>query len=173
MITKDIIKNYFFLNPSEKLRVRQIERKTKTALPSVIRYVDELEKENILKKETIAGIVLYSADRSSQKFLLQKKLFNITSLFDSGMVDYLTKIFHNSPIVVFGSYSKGEDLENSDVDIFIESPSKDSFDLSGFEKKIHRKVQIFRYKNIRDIKNKNLVNNMINGIVINGFLEVL
>ena len=51
---KDKIKEYFFVNPTVKVRVRQIERELKIPLPSAIRYVKELEKEGILKNEKIA-----------------------------------------------------------------------------------------------------------------------
>ena len=63
---KERIKVYFFIHPTVKMRVRQIERVLKLPLPSVIRYCKELEKEGILKKTTIVGISAYSADRSSK-----------------------------------------------------------------------------------------------------------
>ena len=92
MIRKNIkerIKEYFFLNPTAKLRVRQIEKKLKLPLPSVIRYCREFEKEGILTTIRIGNIVFYTADRASSKFLLEKKLFNIKRVYDSGLVDYL------------------------------------------------------------------------------------
>ncbi|MBI2109604.1 hypothetical protein HYT58_00325, partial [Candidatus Woesearchaeota archaeon] len=46
---KEKIKESFFINPTVKLRVRQIERKLEIPLPSAIRYIKELEKEGILK----------------------------------------------------------------------------------------------------------------------------
>ena len=119
MIKKSIktkIKEYFFLNPTAKLRVRQIERIVKVPLPSVIRYCRELEKEGILQSNIIAEVKLYSADRTSREFLLEKKLFNIHSLFSSGLVDYLIQEFNNPNLVVFGSYAKGEDIETSDIE---------------------------------------------------------
>jgi len=50
---KEKIKEYFFMNPTAKLRVRQMERELKLPLPSVIRYCRELEKEGILRKESV------------------------------------------------------------------------------------------------------------------------
>ena len=176
MTTKNIknkIKEYFLLNPTVKLRVRQIERKTKSPLPSVIRYMKELEKENILKSQIISNIKVFSADRGSKEFLLEKKIFNLRQLFASGFTNYLTIEYSNAPIILFGSYSRGEDTENSDIDIYIETHSKKEPDISNFEKKLSRNIQIFKYKDIKEIKNKELANNIINGITINGFIEVL
>ena len=73
--SKERIKEYFFENPSSRLRVRQLERETNVSLPSVIRYVGELEKEGLLKKQEISGIVLFLADRNSDNYfwtILQK-----------------------------------------------------------------------------------------------------
>ena len=169
---KNRIKEYFFLNPTTRLRVRQIERQVKVPLPSVIRYTKELEEENILKSYEIANIRVYSADRTSKDFLLKKKLFNIEQLFSSKMVDFVIKQLSNPPIVVFGSYSRGEDIEKSDIDIYIESPSKKKINLDRFGKLLQRNIQIFAYKNIHEVENKELTNNIINGINLNGFVKV-
>ncbi len=175
MKTKDIkiqIKKYFFMNPTIKLRVRQIEREIKVPLPSVIRYTKELEKEGILKITEIAGIVTYSADRTSKSYLLEKKLFNLSQLNTSGLLSFLAEELSNPVIVLFGSYAHGEDTENSDIDLYLETPAKKKINLDKFEKKLQRKIQLFIYKNIHDLENKELANNVINGIIVNGFMEV-
>ena len=107
---KEKIKEYFFMNPTAKLRVRQMERELKLPLPSVIRYCRELEKEGILRKESVSGVSAYSADRTSKKFLIEKRLFNIKRIFESGLAEYIVKEHFNPVIVLFGSYSKGEDI---------------------------------------------------------------
>ncbi len=167
---KEKIKNHFFMNPTVKLRVRQIERELRVPLPSVIRYCRELEKESILKKTEISGISVYSADRASKAFLLEKRLFNIGLIFRFGVVDYLVEEYSNPTIVLFGSYAKGEDTEESDIDLYVETSKK--INLGKFEDILRRKIQVFNYKSIKDIKNIHLANNIINGITLNGFLEV-
>ena len=175
MITKSIktkLMGYFFLNPTAKLRVRQIEREVKIPLPSAIRYTKELEKEKILKSETIAGIKLYSADRTSKIYRIEKTHFNLKQLHSSGLIDYLIDYYSNPTIILFGSYSKGEDTEDSDIDIDIETPSKKRPNLSAFEKKLNKKIQT-HLKVLKGLTNKHLANNILNGITLNGFIEVL
>lgn len=175
MGTKDIktkLKEYFFLNPTIKLRVRQIERELKVPLPSVIRYTKELEQEGLLKSTKIANITTYSADRASKTFLLEKKLFNIYQLNTSGLLDFLIEELSNPAIVVFGSYAKAEDVENSDIDLYIETPSQKKINVEKYEKILQRKIQLFMYKSLPDVENKGLANNIVNGIVLNGFMEV-
>ncbi len=159
------------MNPTAKLRVRQIERELKLPLPSVIRYCRELEHEEILKKESASGVSTYSADRSSKKFLTEKRLFNIKMMFESGLIEYLVKEYFNPVVVLFGSYSRGEDIETSDIDIYIETQKKQDFKLQKFEKILKRKIQAFNYKNIKEVPNHHLSNNIINGITLNNFLE--
>ena len=73
--------------------------------------------------------------------------------------------------MLFGSYSKGEDVEDSDIDLYIESQMKGKIELKQFEKKLNRRIQIFTYPSISVIRNKNLANNIINGITLHGFVE--
>jgi predicted nucleotidyltransferase len=174
MKAKDIkgrLQAHFFLHPTAKLRVRQIERELGAPLPSVIRYARELEKEGILKVSVVGGARLYSADRSSPKFLLEKRLFNIRSLYSSGLVGSLIEEYNNPPIILFGSYARGEDVETSDVDIYVESGAKDEKDLSVFERRLGRKIHVIMSKSLPSLRNKGLANNIINGFVVSGYLE--
>ena len=169
---KQTIIEYFFINPTAKLRVREMERILKLPLPSIIRYCGELEKEKILSTVKTGNVVFYTADRSSKEYILEKKFFNIRQMHESGAVEYIRRELSNPAIILFGSYAKGEDTEDSDIDLYLETPSKKELNLSKFEKLLKRKIQIFRHKNLKDIQNPHLANNIINGILLNGFVEV-
>ncbi|MEA3430163.1 MAG: nucleotidyltransferase domain-containing protein [Nanoarchaeota archaeon] len=169
---KQIIKEYFFINPTAKLRVRGIERTLKLSLPSVIRYCKELMDEGILGIIRIGNVVFYTADKTNKIYLLEKRLFNIKEIFESNIIKYLRKELSNPAIVLFGSFAKGEDLEKSDIDIYIESLSKKELNLKKFEKLLNRKIQIFKFKNIKQVSNPHLANNIVNGITLNSFVEV-
>src|SRR3989344_2208334 len=166
---KGTIREYFFINPTAKMRVRQIERETKLPLPSVIRYCNELDKEGILRGEKVSGIYVYSADRASKQFLLEKKLYNIKSLYACRLIEYLIEELSNPLIIVFGSYAKGEDIERSDIDIYIQTSSKKNVAGEKFEKLLKRKLQMFVQSDMRQINNPHLMNNIINGVILNGF----
>ncbi len=168
---KLVVKEYFFTNPSAKMRVRQLERTLNIPLPSVIRYCKELEQEDILRKEVIGNVTFYTSNRD-KKYFLEKKLFNLKLIYDSGIVEYLKKELSNPVIIVFGSYSRGEDVESSDVDIYIETLSEKKLNLKKYEDKLSRNIQIFGNKSIKQIKNKHLVNNILNGITLNNQIEV-
>lgn len=168
---KQTIKEYFFIHPTIKLRVREIERTLKLSLPSVIRYCKELEEEGILARVKTGSVTFYTTSRS-ETYLLEKKLYNIKTLYESGMVEYLRKELSNPAIVLFGSYAKGEDTEKSDIDLYIETPSNRKVNLEKFKKLLHREIQVFQHKSIKDISNPHLANNIINGITLNNYIEV-
>jgi len=154
------------------MRLREIERSLKIPLPSVIRYCKELKNEGILTTIKIGNVVFYTADKTNENFLLEKKLYNIKSIYSSGLINFLKTELSNPPIVVFGSYSKGEDMENSDIDLYIETLSKKELSLEKFEKILKRKIQVFRHERLNEIKNSNLANNIINGVILNNYIEV-
>lgn len=169
---KEQIRGFFFMNPTAKVRVRQLERKLNLPLPSIIRYCKELKDEGIIKPLVNENVVFYSADRANKVFLLEKKIFNLRQIYYSGLIEYLIHDLSNPTVFLFGSYSKGEDTEESDVDLYIETPSKEEIDVSKFEESIRRKIQIFKFKSIKSVGNIHLANNIINGISLNGYIEV-
>ena len=169
---KQTIREYFFINPNAKLRVREIEKTLKLPIPSDIRYCKELEKEGILTISKTGNVNFYTANRGDVKYLLEKKLHNIKQLYESGLVEYLKIELSNPSIVLFGSFAKGEDTEESDIDLYIETNSKKNVILEKFEKLLKRKIQVFRHKNLREISNTHLANNIINGITLNNYIEV-
>ena len=168
---KQTIREYFFINPTAKLRVREIERTLKLPLPSVIRYRKELEKEGILVTAKTGSVTFYTASRS-ETYLLEKKLYNIKRLYESELISYLRIELSNPAIVLFGSYAKGEDTENSDIDLYIETSSKKKVSLEKFENILKRDIQVFQHKNLKEISNPHLANNIINGIILNSYIEV-
>ena len=76
--------------------------------------------------------------------------------------------------MLFGSFAKAENIKKSDIDILIVSPVKKKPDLKSFEKKLRCEIQVFVYsgKELSSLKNKELLNNFINGIVLEGYMEV-
>ena len=75
-------------------------------------------------------------------------------------------------VILFGSASKGEDIERSDVDLCIIGKEK-HFSVRELEEKTNRKVNILFIDNALKLrKNKELLNNLINGIIVKGYFKV-
>lgn len=168
---------YFFEEPNNWFHVREMARMLKLNPTTASKYLNQLYKENILIKKYERKHLLFKASTESNSYKDVKIHYNINSIKDSGLIVYLDKELHYpEAIIIFGSYSKGENDRNSDIDLFVVSNVKKEPDTSTFEKKLKAKIQLFiRSKDEfhkMQKENKNLTNSILNGIVIKGYLEV-
>src|SRR3989344_7287675 len=86
-------------------------------------------------------------------------------------VEFLTKNLTNPTIILFGSLSKAETKNDSDIDICVIGHKKE-FNIKSFENLLKRKIQLFFFGSIQDIKNKELAMNIINGYLLEGRLKL-
>ena len=159
----DKITEAFFECPNQSFTIRELSKYTKLPKSTAQRYLKILKKESIVDKENKFVVTHYT------KFL--KTSFIIKKLFQSGLINYLENAYVPSTIIVFGSARKGEYVEESDIDLFIETTKNNPLTLSQFEKKIKHKVHIFTNSDINKLPNE-LFNNVINGIKLTGYVKV-
>ncbi len=163
----------FFDDPVPKggFQLREIGRLAKLAPKSVGIYLEELIKEGLVVKEIrrLHKYPVYYANRDDSSFKLYKKLDLVASLYETGLVDHLYDKRVPGCIVLFGSASKGEDLKGSDIDIFIEASEK-IIDLSKFEKKLGRRINPIFSGNFQELSQE-LKNNIVNGVILKGYLK--
>lgn len=165
--------NVFWDEPTKPHYLIEISKKSKLAHTSVKNYILTLRKLDIIKenieKKGKRKYPIYLANLENEIYKFYKKITNLDKINNSGLIYYLKDNLMPKNIVLFGSYSKGEDIESSDIDIFVEC-KKEEIDLSKFEKQINRKIQLHFKENFNDYP-KELKNNIINGIVLSGYLE--
>ena len=162
---------WFFKYPGKTYHIRELSRLTKLSTTGIVRAVGELKKEGILvsKKERNAELVRPNFEGI---FSLSKRLYNIYSLYDSGLIEHIKKIYEEpQAIVLFGSYSNGTDTEKSDIDITIVCGKEKDTDLKKFEDLLARKIRIHTIDPKKS--DKAFKNSLANGIVLEGFLEIL
>ena len=61
---------------------------------------------------------MYKANFNSLEFKKQKKIFNYQAIIESGLIEFLEDELMPKSIVLFGSFQKGDDVEDSDIDLF-------------------------------------------------------
>ncbi len=165
----------FFNNPMPEgggFQLRELSRKIRLAPKSVKIYLKALEKEELItvKKHRTHKYPVYNANRDSEDFLFYKKLNTLMLIKESRLVNYLHDTCVPDVIILFGSVSKGEDIETSDLDIFMQCKEKE-LKLSKYEQLLHRKVHLFFEEDIKKLS-KELRSNLINGIVLQGYLDL-
>ena len=108
--------------------------------------------------------------RDSSDFILYKKISILFELNRCGLVDYLWDKLSPEAIVLYGSFAKGESIENSDVDLFILGKEK-NVGISEFEKKLNKRIHLFSKESLKEISHE-LRNNVLNGIILKGYVKV-
>lgn len=163
----------FYDNPTTKFSLASISQKTKLAHTSTKNNLINLIKKNIItkiiEKKGKRNFPEYIANRNEKLFILTKKVQNLNNLLNSGLISHIEEQIFPKSIVLFGSYSRGEDIETSDIDIYIEAP-KTELNLKPFEKKLTRKIELHFQPNFKEYPNE-LKNNIINGSILQGYLE--
>ncbi len=163
----------FFRNPSKEFELMEISRNSRLAHTSVKKILDSLLKEKIILKKTLKKgkreFPIYFSNLNSQEFTNLKKLNNLKQIIFSGLVEKLEETFMPDSIILFGSYSRGEDTEESDIDLFIES-SEEQFNLKKYEKTLGRKINIL-FGSLSNL-NKNLKENVLSGVLLKGTINL-
>lgn len=158
----------FFKEPTKMHFIREISREINLAHTSVRKYIDILLKENLISKKKSKPFDGYIANREKDKFILYKRAFNLISL--EPIISEIKDKISPKAIVLFGSYQKGEDIEESDIDILLISKVKKTLDFSRYEKQLKRQVHIVIVENLKKM-DLPLKNNIKKGIIIDGELS--
>ena len=170
MIEKTTIRSVlelFFDKPSSEFHLRELSRLSKLSMPTILSATDVLSKEKLVIKTK--GIVLTKvvANRENIAFVRYKRLYNLEQLYISGLVDYLSNVYNNPRLIVlFGSYSRGEDIEGSDIDIAIMTNKRLRLDFSKYEKILGRGISIHEL-DLNRVSNE-FKANLANGIILEG-----
>jgi len=159
-----------FRNPTTTFNGKELAIKLKVSQTAIAKSTKRLATLGllVLKKKILLSINL---ERENKEIFNLKRVFNLKEMYCSGIVKYLYEVFLSSTITLFGSYSYGEDTEESDIDIAIIGYNKKPLDLKKFENRLQRRVQVHFFENIGEI-NENLKNSLINGIVLAGAITL-
>ena len=152
----------FFVEPTKVHFIKEISRKINLAHTSVKIHLEILVKEGLVERTASEPFKGYKAVRENPDFIFEKRIANLIFLKESGLIEVLKEKYPRS-IILFGSYDKGEDIESSDIDLFIDSrPFKPN--LKKFEKSLKRGIHIL----FREEIDKNVVENINQGTILFG-----
>ena len=162
----------FFNFPTKVFTLKEVSSRVKIAHTSVKKNLQDLAKHGLVQissdKKGKRKFTIYKANAGGL-FRNYKKIYNLSLLTESGIIEHIRNRIMPKSIILFGSYSRGEDDETSDIDIFVEA-KQEKIDTSKFEKKLCRKIQLHFNPDFKSYSSE-LKNNIINGTVLYGFLE--
>ncbi len=165
---------FLCIKAGQNFNLRGIAKFLSVSPTAVSNSLSDLKRADLIKIESSKTMNLMSIEfnRDNQKAIEFKRAENLRLIYESGIVNFLEGKFQGCTIILFGSYSKGEDTLNSDIDIaIIGTKGKEVEDeLSNFDKRLERTINVNFYKSWNITPN--LRNNILNGIVLRGSVEI-
>jgi len=172
-ILQQEILRILFIKAGTPLNQRRIAKILGVSSPAVMKAIPNLEriKFAIVKQDKESKRWSIELNTDNHKLMQFKRADNLKQVYESGLDDFLEKEFTGATIILFGSYSRGEDTERSDIDIAIIGRKDKIIDLADYEKYLKRNININIYSAFKKI-HKNLKENLCNGIVLTGGIEL-
>ena len=157
----------FFKEPINIHFIREIGRRIKLAQTSVRNHIRDLERKKLIVIKSAKPFNGFVANRENEEFLFYKQAYNFYSLLE--LKKTIVNALHPKAIIVFGSYSRGEDIEKSDIDILVITKIKKEVEIKNIEKKMDRKINLIFKESLEKLEEP-IKDNVLNGWVIYGWI---
>jgi len=170
------IMEFIFKYPDKEFSLSELAKQACVRKSNIGAILKELYDAGFIEITKLANLWRIKANQRSWTYIRSKIVYNLNFVYQSGLIEFLIEHFKNpKSIILFGGFRKGEDISSSDLDLAVENEDKEYRsiglrELVELEEAIGRKIQIhlFNQKTI----DKHVFNNIINGIVLWGFLEL-
>ena len=179
LLQQEILR-YLFVKAGMSFNARGLARPLERTQAGIIKALPELEKEGLvkIKKDKDSGRWSIELNRDNPKAVALKRVDNLRKIYWSGLVEFLEELFPGTTIILFGSHARGEDVwtneeegHTSDIDIAVIGTRGKEIELTSFEKMLERTIIINFYNSFKEI-HKNLKNNILNGILLSGSVDI-
>ena len=133
---------FFLNNPYKEFYIRELAKRLKISPFAAKKYADILVKEKLISDEKRANLRYLKANTSNLFYKHLKISYNIRQLLKSGLIDFLKENVANiTSIILFGSLAKGENTNESDIDILIIGKQK-HLTFEEFENKLAKEITL-------------------------------
>ncbi len=153
---------------------RQVAKELSVSPTAVSKALFELIETDLIIFEKVGKMNLsyMELNRNFDKVINLKRIENLRLIYSSGFFSKLREEFYGATIILFGSYSRGEDIFSSDVDIAVIGKKEKSLKfLEKYEELFRKKIIINFYPSFKNI-HKNLKESILNGILLSGSVEL-
>jgi predicted nucleotidyltransferase len=162
---------FFCIHSGETLNQRSVAKELGVSPTAIANSLGALKELLEIQKDPKINFTSIKLNRDNSKSIQLKKIKNLELIYESGLAEFLDNKYPGTTIILFGSYSKGEDTIDSDIDIAIIGTKEKNINLDRFEKLLKRKIILNHYSSFKEI-HKYLKENLLNGILIKGGIEL-
>ncbi len=169
--------HWFFSYPTKEISLSDLSTNLKISKKSASIILKQLIEEGFLEKEELGKTWRIKCNLEHHYNFSRKIAYNLQTIYETNILEMIyEKVPNIKSIILFGSYRKGDDNEISDIDIAIEILDDEelkietlgTFNQLNYRKNVPVNLHIFSRNKI----DLNLFNNIANGIILAGFLEV-
>ena len=110
-----------FIKAGASLNQRGIARILEVSQPAVMKALPGLGKESLIKIQQDKESKRWSIElnRDNQQAIWLKRADNLKQIYESGLAQFLYDALPGATIILFGSYSLGDDTTKSDIDLAV------------------------------------------------------
>ena len=116
-----------------------------------MRIGKKFKKQRIYLGVNLSNQILFQKEDEADKKLIEHKINKVLMKIKPKIIEVLKK-YNIKKAGIFGSFVRGEQKKNSDIDILIEPPKGIGFGFAGIaielEEKLGKKVDLITYKYI-------------------------
>ena len=168
------LKELFYNHPTKHWHFEQLLHEAGLSRAQTNEWIQKLRQENIITRIKPRGkMPYYVANYEHPHYQNSKRLYALQKLHESGLMDYLVSLDKAEAVILFGSFSRWDWYDSSDIDIFVYGGT-DKVYVGKFGSILKREIQVFSGKNEHDLTQMGptLLRNIIKGITIKGTLPV-
>lgn len=163
--TRQILLSTFFSNPEKEHYTRQLASMLGISVGAIHREIKNLIFSGVLNARDVGNIKLFSLNKQNPIYEELKNIISKTEGAIRLVKDSLSKVKGVKVAFIYGSFAKGDERQDSDLDIFLIGDTIDEDELalcmSALEKKLFREINYTRYAENEYIKEKKRKNSFI------------
>ncbi len=168
----------FYWFPEQEFHLSELASQAGVSKSTASRLLNGLKAWGVVKVIDKGIILRIKANTENPEFLKLKIAHNLYSIYSTNLVEFLNEALGQPrAIILIGSFRRGEDISTSDIDIAVETTQETEpkvvrpEGLERYERYFGgKKIEIHLFN--RASVDINFFNNVANGIILSGFLEV-
>lgn len=159
----------FFFNSSKRWHFEELRRTVKIGKPQLARWLKILQNEGIVKRvKPKSRMPYYVQNTENPRFRNAKRMFAKEKMMKSGLLDHLASLPKAKVIIIFGSFSRWDWYQESDIDLFIYGDDS-AFEQGKYELKLRRDIGRFTAKDAQELKKmEKLLPSILSGEFVKG-----
>ncbi len=157
-----------FFNTPKHWRFDELVRMSGLSRDRLNHWLKSFVRHGMIRRVKKKGkMPYYVGTYDNPEFRQRKRLFAIKLLTESGLLGNLSTLQGAKVAVIFGSFSRADWYDHSDIDVFIYGDDS-KFDRLKYGSRLHREIQVHTAKNKKDLKR---IDKMIPYIIDGDFIK--